>query len=553
VLVAIDDAAAARFGPLPLPRATLAAGLARLAGAQPAVLAVDLLIAEPGPPEGDAALAAALARFPKVVLGTALSSDGDAGGSWIEPLPALARLGVAAHVHAAPDPDGDVRSVLLWKEGQGKRRWAFGLEAARLLLNAGAPLEQRDAVGLGTIRIPAPEAAQRALWVNYAGPEGTFGRVSFAALLERELDPERFRGRLVILGATAQGSGDRLFTPLSSGIGMSGIEIHANLARTILDAAFLRPASPLAELVMALLIIGLAALAVARMSGVRLLVGGALLAGLIFSAGFAAVPLGFLLPAGGLLAVLVISMAIASAGEFAFLRRSLEGEIGRRKEYAFRVQAMAHEIKTPLTAIQGSSELISADWMPEDQRLEMAGLIHKESKRLARLVETFLSVERLAAGAMELEKRPLDLAALCRDVVERGRLYAARKRIAIEAEVPAIQVAADADLLSFALYNLITNGVKYSPRDTTIVVSVEAAAGEVLISVADEGFGVAPADRERIFERFYRARRDETGAEAGSGIGLALVKEIVEQHGGRIGVESRAGAGSRFTLTLPKD
>jgi signal transduction histidine kinase len=132
-------------------------------------------------------------------------------------------------------------------------------------------------------------------------------------------------------------------------------------------------------------------------------------------------------------------------------------------------------------------------------------------------------------------------------------LYAARKKIRVELDVPEIDLKADPELLSFALYNLITNGVKYSPKNTSILVSAEEAHGSVIVCVADQGQGIPPAEREMIFQKFYRAKRDEKGSEEGTGIGLALVKEIVEQHGGRISVESQPGAGSRFTMTLPKE
>ena len=553
VLLAIDDRTASRYGPLPLNRRTLAAGLRALAPAGPRVLAVDLLLSERGDPKADAELADALREFPRLILGAALESDGQKNAAWILPLPSLAALSAAAHVHAAPDPDGDVRSVLLAKEGQNRRLWALGLEGARLWRGLDRPVESADSVSLGPIRIPASIASNRILWINYAGPEGTFQRVSFASLIEGRADPALFRDKLVILGVTAQGSGDRLFTPVSTGIGMSGIEIHANVIRTILDEAFLQPLGPAGEFGLGLFLICTAVLAIVRLRGTRLLAAFALAGIAVFGAGFAGVSFGWLLPIGSLLTVLLIASTVAGVSEHAILKHSLAREIHRRKEYAFRVQAIAHEIKTPLTAIQGSSEMISEAWVPEEQRIEMAGLIHKESKRLTTLVRTFLSVERLASGAIQLEKRPVDLLPLCEEVAERGRLYAARKNIQVELRVPAIHLRADPDLLSFALYNLITNGVKYSPKNTTVLVSAEEAPLVVRVSVSDEGYGILPAEREKIFEKFYRLRRDEKGSEEGTGIGLALVKEIVQQHGGEISVDSRPNAGSRFTMTVPKE
>jgi signal transduction histidine kinase len=553
VLLAIDDRTAARFGPLPIPRDTLAAGLAVLASAQPSVLAVDLLLSEPSAPDADAELAAALRRYPHLVLGAGLDSDGQTRPSWIAPLSLFANQAAVGHVHASPDADGDVRSVVLAKEGANTRRWALGLEAARLFLNAGQPLEESQSLLLDKIRIPARSAENRPLFINYAGPEGTFRRVSFSSLLEGIVDPATFRNKIVIVGVTAQGGGDRMFTPVSAGIGMSGIEIHANVIRTILDQSFLRSPQPAGEFGLGLLVIGAAILAIVQLQGRRLLLAFVLIAASIFAAGFAGIRLGLLLPTGSLTTLFVFVAAVASVSEHSVLRRSLAGEIRRRKEYAFRVQAVAHEIKSPLTAIQGSSEMISESWVPEKERIEMAGLIYKESKRLTGLVRTFLSVERLASGGVQLEKRPVALRAVCEEVVERGRLYAARKRIRVELAMPQIEIKADGELLAFALYNLITNGVKYSPKDTAILMTVQERWAEVIISVADQGQGISPAERDKIFEKFYRGQREEKSSEEGTGIGLALVKEIVEQHGGRISVESQVGAGSRFAITLPKE
>lgn len=552
VLVAIDDHTAARYGPLPLNRATLAEGLEALAQGRPRVLVLDLLISEPDDRLADERLNRALRKFPRVVLGAALESDAGQRPDWILPLPLLASGHSIGHVHAAPDSDGAVRAVLLLKEGTGHRFWALGLEAARLAISADRPLETGDSVVLGPIRIPAAERDARAVLIHYAGPEGTLPRVSFSAFLEGTADASIVRDKVVILGATAQGSGDRLFTPLSSGIGMSGIEIHANVVRTILDEAFLRPVGLFGELAGSLLILSLSLLAVVRLRGPRLFLTLLTFGFLILAAAFGSLRVGYVFPIGSFLAVFLLTSAVAGVGEYALVSRALAGETVRRKEYAFRVQAIAHELKTPLTAIQGSSEMISEGLLPEHQRTEIAGLIHKESKRLTTLVQTFLNVERLASGALRLEKQEVDLCALCSEIIERGRLYASRKRIQVTASIPEIQVLADPDLLSFAIFNLITNGVKYSPKNTTVLVKAEEDGAWVSISVADQGYGIAPADQEKIFEKFYRLKRDEKGAEEGTGIGLALVKEIVQQHGGRVSVESTPSAGSRFTITVPK-
>jgi signal transduction histidine kinase len=247
----------------------------------------------------------------------------------------------------------------------------------------------------------------------------------------------------------------------------------------------------------------------------------------------------------------MLTSGIVGAGEYATVWLNLRTSESRRREYAYRVQAIAHEIKTPLTAIQGSSEIISDHLVPEAQRDIIAGMIHKESKRLTDILHTFLDVERMASGTLTIKKHAVELPALCEDVLERARLYAARKQIHIDSVLPSISVPADGELLSFAIYNLLTNAVKYSPKRTTVVLSASEEKGRVRISVTDQGSGIAPSEQRKIFDRFYRSVSNQPVKEEGTGIGLALVKEIVSQHDGRIEVDSREGTGSRFTIVLP--
>lgn len=562
VLVAIDDTTAARYGPLPLRRSVLAQGISRLASFGPRVLTLDVLLAEPGQPKDDASLAKALASLPTAVLCAARRSDPQASHTWILPLPAFAGSHLIGHVHVEPDSDGSVRSIPLEEVDGGKRFWALGLQAVRAARHDEAPLEEPDSLELGSIHIPArifaipavhPEEtlARRLILINYAGPEGAFRRISFSSLLDSTARPEDFRGRIVFLGVTAQGSGDRLFTPFSTGIGMSGVEIHANVARTILDRDFLIPLSAPGEFGALTLIGAACVLGISTLRGIRLFGALALLGVAILVACFIALRLGQVWPLGTLVAGFAVCGTVTGLGEYASVATALRKAERKQREYAFRVQAIAHEIKTPLTAIQGSSEIISDADVPEDQRARIAGMIYKESKRLTQIIHTFLDVERMATGSLSLEKTRLDLAQLCEDVLERARLYGARKKIAISADVPHLAVPADGDLLSFAIYNLLTNAVKYSPKGATVLLSAAAQAGTVHISVVDQGYGIAPAEQGKIFERFYRIKRGPSDNEEGTGIGLALVKEIVSQHGGRIEVDSHEGAGSRFTIVLP--
>lgn len=563
VLVAIDDTTAARYGPLPLRRSVLAEGISRLASFGPKVVTLDVLLAEPGQPEDDAALAKALASLPTAVLCAARRSDPQGSHTWILPLAAFAGSHLIGHVHVEPDADGNVRSIPLEEVDGGKRFWAIGLQAVRAARHAAAPLEKADSLELGSIHIPArpvsipaPQSeerpARRLVLINYAGPEGAFRRVPFSSLLDNTAHPEDFKGKVVFLGVTAQGSGDRLFTPFSTGIGMSGVEIHANVARTILDRDFLIPLSEPGEFAVLISIGAACVLGISTLRGIRLFGALGLLGAAIIVSCSIALRLGQIWPLGTLVAGFVVCGSVTGLGEYASVATALRNSERKQREYAFRVQAIAHEIKTPLTAIQGSSEIISDRDVPDDQRAQIAGMIYRESKKLTQIIHTFLDVERMATGSLSLEKTSLDLALLCEDVLERARLYGSRKKIAISVDVPHVAVQADGDLLSFAIYNLLTNAVKYSPKGTTVLLTAAERPGAVHISVTDQGYGIAPGEQTKIFERFYRIKRGPSDNEEGTGIGLALVKEIVSQHGGRIEVDSHEGAGSRFTIVLPR-
>lgn len=270
VLVALDDSTAARYGPLPLRRSLLAQGISRLASFGPKSVALDVLLSEPGIPAEDRVLAESLSPLPSLVLSTALGSDPSASDRWILPIPEFAGSHLIGHVHVEADADGNVRSVLLAAERGGKRYWALALQAIRAATQTDAPLEKPDFLELGSKHIPAAASSSRLMVINYAGREGTFRRIPFSALLDGAARREDFMGKIVFIGATAQGSGDRLFTPFSSRIGMSGIEIHANIARTILDQDFLSPLSEEGQFAVLILIGAATVLGISTLRGVRL-------------------------------------------------------------------------------------------------------------------------------------------------------------------------------------------------------------------------------------------------------------------------------------------
>jgi two-component system, OmpR family, sensor histidine kinase SenX3 len=169
------------------------------------------------------------------------------------------------------------------------------------------------------------------------------------------------------------------------------------------------------------------------------------------------------------------------------------------------------------------------------------------------MVEIFLNVERLSAGQMELKREAIRIKEMVDTCVMRAGPLAERKHIAVTLQPvdEELVVTGDRELMEYACYNLLTNAVKYSPQRTEVTISALRKGGLVEIAVADQGIGMDQKEVKQIFRKFYRTKRAEESGEAGTGIGLSIVQQIVEQHGGRIEVTSQPGAGSCFTLMLP--
>lgn len=556
VLLAIDDETVNRYGALPLDRAVVAEGLTRVASAGPKVLGVDMLWSERTWPEADLKLADALGQFPSVVLASALeASQGGQQSRWISPLPEFqAHAFALGHVHFEPDRDGVARTLLLAKATDDHRYWALGLELYRAASGAARPpIEKANELLVANRRIPAADSTGRLLWINFIGPEGTFRRVSLADVLDNRIPASVFAGKVVILGVTAQGAGDRVYTPFSTGLGMSGIEVHANIFATLSDGAYLHLPGALPQFLSFAAIAAIVAAAAWWRNG-RLLAHIAIAGVIAFPvAAYLLLGAGVIVPVASALAVHVAASITGFIAHSRFIQHRLGEAVAGRQDYAFRLQAVAHEIKTPLTAIHASSQLITDQDISERKKEEIAQRIHKEAGRLSGVVNTFLDVERISAGALKLVKHQVELSALVREASERAGLLGLKKEMVIEQNLDAVSVPADADLLQFAVYNLIANAIKYSPEGSSVRISLRSDAKAACLVVADQGCGIEPAEQNRIFEPFYRARKHRGSSEPGTGVGLALVKEIVTQHGGRIEVESEPGRGSRFSVFLPRE
>ncbi|HEY8476258.1 MAG TPA: ATP-binding protein [Chloroflexota bacterium] len=218
------------------------------------------------------------------------------------------------------------------------------------------------------------------------------------------------------------------------------------------------------------------------------------------------------------------------------------------------LSAVSHELLTPVAIIKGHAEsLRDPEARRNDQLAERAlEAIDEEAERLKRLVANLLDAARAGAGAFTLSRAPLALGPLVQRVVARFQGRSRRHRFEVDLPSQMPLVVADRERVESVLYNLLDNAVKYSPRGGTVRVSAVVHEGEVEVRVTDEGIGIPWAERERVFERFYRGGGAQGRAE-GAGLGLYIVKTIVDAHGGRIWVESRPGRGTTVVFTLPRE
>jgi signal transduction histidine kinase len=217
---------------------------------------------------------------------------------------------------------------------------------------------------------------------------------------------------------------------------------------------------------------------------------------------------------------------------------------------------MSHELRTPITSIQGFAELLMADETMSEESREFLEIIANESQRLSKMLSTFLSVSNLEqTDKQEMAKTPVKVDQVVREVVGEMQEKAKRKRIRLiengNSHIP--PVAADKGLIERALSHLIDNAIKYSPERTSVMISTVLEADFLRVVVEDRGYGIPNSEKEKIWQKFYRVSREGQDKEDEStGLGLSLVKEIVEQHGGEVSVESETGHGSKFSFTLPR-
>jgi signal transduction histidine kinase len=234
------------------------------------------------------------------------------------------------------------------------------------------------------------------------------------------------------------------------------------------------------------------------------------------------------------------------ADSFNQMAASLERQEQMRRDF---IANAAHELRTPLTNLQGYLEALRDGVINADRSTYES--LHEEADRLVRLSRSLDALAEGDAGTNPPHVIELDLAAAVRAAIDLAAPSIDRAGLRLELQLPpSIPARADPDRLAQVLANLFSNAVRYTPPGGVVTVRAERRPGDVLVSVANTGEGIPPDDVDRVFERFYRVEKSRDRARGGAGIGLAIVKQLVESVGGRVGAESRDGL-TRVWFSLP--
>ena len=219
------------------------------------------------------------------------------------------------------------------------------------------------------------------------------------------------------------------------------------------------------------------------------------------------------------------------------------------------VSTVSHELRTPIASIKGYVDVIldgDAGDLNETQR-DFLTIVARNNERLLMLINDLLDISRIESGSVRMDKRIVRADELVRSIASQMRGLFEEKEIRLVVECPEElpTIYADPGRIEQALANLLTNAAKFTPKKGKVQLAAQVSAGSIVFSVADTGCGIAEDEQARVFEKFYRASNAESSQVRGCGLGLSIVKSIVERHGGRAWVESTLGVGSTFYLALP--
>jgi CHASE2 domain-containing sensor protein/nitrogen-specific signal transduction histidine kinase len=593
VIVAIDEESLARIGRWPWRRAIHATLLQRLTDAGAKAVGMDVILNEPDADNKHAeqVLADAIRRNGRVVVPVVVRAPEPGMIAEGRPTPQFAAAAAAlGHIEMQLDADGIARSVYLWG-GAGSPRHP---QLALAMLQLAAPeVAARHAQPANPTVAPEPGAAWRRdgwLHMQFAGPPGTYRTVSYVDVLLGDIPADELRDKFVLVGATAAGLGDIHPTPMS-GLGrpMPGVEVHA----TVLDA--LR-SNAIIEWLPAETVI-----AVTLATVLTLMIGLLYLSprdGLVLSAGVGLASLvGILLmlawgrlwlPPSGILIGIVLAYPLWSwrrleaaqrfidfelrqihdaepgAAVGAATKRSidpLEDRINIVRSVADRQRAIqkvrddtmrfiSHDIRSPLASIITLAEGFGRK-PGDDPRLQQMGRYAQHALDLA---DDFFRL----AKAEALDPRgftEIDLSSPVQEAADDIWPLAEKRHVLIlvrDLGSGDPVVLGDQTQLLRALINLLGNAIKFSPEGSKVEVTLREDGGWLEIAVADQGCGIAEENLTRLFTRYGRITTPGQPSPPGIGLGLLIVKTIVERHSGTVSVQSTVGAGSTFIIRLPR-
>ena len=554
LIVAIDEASVRDLGRWPWARAQHAALLDRLTAARPAAVGYDVLFVDPS--TDDAALAGALAREGRVALPLLIASPGDNGAPFRVTSPVVPSA-AQGHVVVRTDADGVFRRVTPVEDVSGRKI---------------------EHLALATVRMAGSHPDPAGNLISFAGPPGTYPSVAFSAVLHGDVPVDLLRDRIVLVGATAAGLGDRFAVPTGGDRDlMAGVEVQANIVDSLLHGN-LREIAPLwasfACAAFALLALWIGFLFVGPRAN--------LIAAVAIVAGILVVALTLLLGAGlwirpaSALVAIVIMFPLWGWRRLAAASGFLDSEIARldhesgsaevdtfggdrlqrqmamldaatvrmqllRRQRDETLAFLSHDLRSPAAAILSIVDPASKD--AHDVR------VTGHARRMLRLADQFVQGARaeeapLAIERIDLAEALVEAADFCWEAAER-----VGGSVDVDADLDAVAVEADPALFSRALINLIDNALKYGEKGSAVLVRGWCAGDRAIVTVADRGPGLSDTQVAALFGRYERVGATRPD---GAGLGLALVETFAHRHDGTVTCVSRPGTGTLFQIDLPR-
>ena len=582
IIVAIDESSLAQLGRWPWSRKTHADLLSRLKLEKPSAIGLDIVFSEADKTDltADTALANAVQTAGNVVLPVLLETT-RVNGQLIEtlPLPALTKASAdLGRVHAVLDEDGIARSIYLY-EGVGAPVWQHFSQAVINVVEKKPSknnfLENNQASSQESFSLIRKDQRK----ISFIGPPGHFLSISYAQVLNGEFSKGLFKNKIVLVGATASGMNDFLSTPVS-GLSqpMSGVEFHANVLQSIRMHTLITPVAPAASMLVLLITVLLPLLWLPKLSALK---------GLLCT-------LFYLMLVGLLAAILPKMLALWLAPSAALLPILIAYPVWSWRKLDAAQKYLDYElnylqqslINTPTTLQHSNYDKFDARieqvreasqqlrYLQDDKKDMLAFISHDLRAPLARammllegdaplqkkllapltqahdLAEDFLHTSR-AEMLDSASFKEIDFASLAHQAADDAYELASKKNITLERAITddPIWVQGNFGLLHRAMLNLMLNAVKFSPEDASVRIALSSIQQYAVLSVTNDGDGIAPDEQTKLFKRFSRT---DSGKKAeGSGLGLYFVRIVAEKHHGSVDVESDLGIPTTFNFRLP--